>query len=158
MKILAATDGSEYSRAAIDECCRMFKDSEDAEIKIISVYELMLPPTEPFAVSADYVQKINDESRSQANALAEKAQAQIREKCPSLADKTSIKVCAGIPAQQIVEEAETWGADLIVSGSHGYGFWKRAWLGSVSNTLVHNARCSVMIVRAKQAASSEAAR
>ena len=154
MKVLVATDGSEYSRAAIDECCRMFKNSADVEIEIISVYELMVPPTEPFAVSAEYVQQIDNESRAQAGAVAEKARAQIREKCPALAKNASSKVVSGIPAPQIVKEAESWGADLIVSGSHGYGFWKRAWMGSVSNSLVHNASCSVMVVRAKHEAQS----
>jgi nucleotide-binding universal stress UspA family protein len=157
MKILIAADGSEYSRAAIEECCRMFKNSPDAEIEIISVYEMIIPPTEPFAVTADYIQQVDDESRAQANAIAEKALSQISEKCPALAGKTIIKTVGGAPAQQIVEEAKDWGADLIVSGSHGYGFWKRAWLGSVSNALVHNAPCSVMIVRAKHEAQSAAA-
>lgn len=152
MKVLIATDGSEYSSAAIEECCRMFEHSKDAEIEIFSVYELMLPPTEPFVVSADYVQRIDDESRRQAEATAEKALAEIRDKCPALAEKTKTKVIHGTPAQQIVEEAESWGADLIVCGSHGYNFWKRAWMGSVSSALVHHAPCSVMVVRAKQAA------
>lgn len=156
MKILIATDGSDYSSAAIDECCRIFKDSADAEIEVMSVYELMVPPTEPFAVSADYVQQIDEESRAQAQKTAEKSLQQIRERYPELADKAAIKVAAGAPAQQIVEEADDWGADLIVSGSHGYGFWKRTWMGSVSNALVHNAHCSVLVVRASREAQSAA--
>jgi nucleotide-binding universal stress UspA family protein len=156
MKILIATDGSEYSRAAIDECCRMFENATNAEIEIISVYEMMIPPTEPFAVTAEYVQQVDGESRAKASDVAEKAQAQIREKCPALADKTNLKVVSGAPAPQIVEEAANWGADLIISGSHGYGFWKRAWLGSVSNALVHNSPCSVLIVRAQHAAQGAA--
>jgi len=154
MKVLIAADGSEYSRAAIDECCRMFKNSPDAEIEIISVYVLMMPPIGPYTLEPAFVQQADDESRAQTNAIAEKALAQIREKCPALADKTIIKVVCGAPAQQIIEEAKNWGADLLVSGSHGYGFWKRAWLGSVSNALVHNAPCSVMIVRANHEAQS----
>lgn len=157
MKVLIATDGSEYSRAAIDECCRMFGKLPDTEIEIIAVYELMIPPTEPFVMAPEYIQQIDDESRAQANAVAEKALAQIREKCSALADKTTTGVICGAPAQKIVEAAEKRGADLIVSGSHGYGFWKRAWLGSVSNALVHNAPCSVMIVRAKHEAQTAVA-
>lgn len=157
MKVLIATDGSEYSRAAIDECCRMFEKAPDAEIEIISVYELMIPPTGPYTLAPDFVQQADDESRAQANTVAEKALSQIREKCQALADRTIIKIVCGAPVQQIVKEAENWGADLIISGSHGYGFWKRAWLGSVSNAIVHNAPCSVLIVRAKQESQSAAA-
>jgi nucleotide-binding universal stress UspA family protein len=158
MKVLIATDGSDYSQAAIDECCRMFRNSTDAEIEIIAVYELMLPPAGPYTLAPEYIQQVDDESRAQANTVTEKALSQIREKCQRLADKTITKVVCGAPAQQIVEESENWGADLIICGSHGYGFWKRAWMGSVSNALVHHAPCSVMVVRAKAEAQSAAAK
>lgn len=157
MKVLIATDGSEFSRAAVEECCRMFGNSGEAEIEIFSVYELMVPPTEPFVVSAEYVQKIDEESRAKAEKVTENALAQIREKCPLLAERTKTKIVHGTPAQMIVEEAESWGADLIICGSHSYGFWKRAWIGSVSSAIVHHAPCSVMVVRAKEEAQNASA-
>ena len=46
-----------------------------------------------------------------------------------------------------VETAEEMGADMIVLGSHGYKRWERLLLGSVSNSVVHHAHCSVMVVR-----------
>lgn len=147
MKILIATDGSDYSRAAIEKCCQMFESSPDAEIEIICVYELVLPTSQPFVLSAEYIQQMDDESQVRAKETAARAAARIREKCPALANKTITKVVGGISGQRIIEEAENWKADLIVTGSHGYGFWKRAWLGSVSNSVVHNAPCSVLIVR-----------
>jgi nucleotide-binding universal stress UspA family protein len=157
MKVLIAADGSAYSRAAIDEACRLFEKSPDTQFKVISVYELMIPTNGPFMMAEEYVQQIDDESQAQANSIAEKALAQIREKFPALALRTTTSVLSGAPAQRIVEEVENWGADLVVCGSHGYGFWKRAWLGSVSNSLVHNAPCSVMVVRVKHEAQSAAA-
>ena len=147
MKILIAADGSECSRVAIEQACRIFENSPEPEIEIISVFEFMVPAAGPYAFSAVYVQAIDDEAKAGARSIVEQAAARIREKCPHLANKTSTKVVGGIPAQQIVEEALTWGADLIVTGSHGYGFWKRAWLGSVSNSIVHHAPCSVLVVR-----------
>jgi nucleotide-binding universal stress UspA family protein len=47
----------------------------------------------------------------------------------------------------IIEEAEQWGADLIVVGCHGYGPVKRFLLGSVSLAVAVHAPCSVEIVR-----------
>ncbi|XP_009598749.1 universal stress protein PHOS34-like [Nicotiana tabacum] len=38
-------------------------------------------------------------------------------------------------------------ASVLVMGSHGYGAFKRAVLGSVSDYCSHHARCSVMIVK-----------
>lgn len=54
----------------------------------------------------------------------------------------------GSPKRVILEEAERWGADLIMVGSHGYGFWNRLLLGSVSQAITTHANCSVEIVRA----------
>ena len=54
MKILIATDGSDYSKAAIDECCRMVIRPENAEVLVVSAYEDAYPITaEPFAISAE---------------------------------------------------------------------------------------------------------
>ena len=53
----------------------------------------------------------------------------------------------GSPKRIIVEEAETWGADLVVVGSHGYRSWERMLLGSVSQAVAAHAECSVEIVR-----------
>nr|ABA94830.1 hypothetical protein LOC_Os11g40660 [Oryza sativa Japonica Group] len=39
------------------------------------------------------------------------------------------------------------GADVLVMGSHGYGLFKRALLGRVSDYCVRNASCPVLIVK-----------
>jgi len=53
----------------------------------------------------------------------------------------------GAPSRMIIESATNWGADLIVVGSHGRGFWGRVMLGSVSDAILHHAPCSVLVVR-----------
>ena len=57
----------------------------------------------------------------------------------------------------ILDEAERWGADLIVVGSHGRRGLKRLWLGSVSQAVVSQAKCSVEIVRCPKANASQGA-
>jgi hypothetical protein len=54
----------------------------------------------------------------------------------------------------ILDEAERWGADLIVVGSHGYRAWERFLLGSVSQAVVSHAKCSVAVVRCRPAESA----
>jgi nucleotide-binding universal stress UspA family protein len=66
------------------------------------------------------------------------------------------KILDGLPADVIVEEARDWSADLIVVGSHGYGFMKRMLLGSVAGAVVANAPCSVHVVRSRSAADDVA--
>ena len=58
------------------------------------------------------------------------------------------EVLYGSPESRIVETAEKEGSDLIIIGSHGYNRWERLLLGSVSDSVIHHAPCSVLVVRA----------
>jgi nucleotide-binding universal stress UspA family protein len=60
------------------------------------------------------------------------------------------EVANGSAKDVILDEAEKWGADLIVLGSHGYRGWRRFLLGSVSHAVATHARCSVEIVRRRK--------
>lgn len=154
MKILIATDGSQASRLVIEAVCGMIVKPENTEVKIISAVESVGPmAAEPFAVSAEYYADINAAASKQAQSFVEKAKTDLCGICPKLKEVSS-EVLRGGAAQMIVEEAGEWGADLIVVGSHGYGFWSRALLGSVSNSVVHHAPCSVLVVREKQPAKT----
>lgn len=54
----------------------------------------------------------------------------------------------GAPKEDILETAETWGADLIVAGIHGktgFALWA---MGSIAQHIVLHARVPVMIVSA----------
>jgi nucleotide-binding universal stress UspA family protein len=55
----------------------------------------------------------------------------------------------GAPVAEILALAEEVGADLIICGSHGRGAMGRLLLGSVSEAVLHGARCPVLIVRLK---------
>ena len=150
MKILIATDGSEFSRAAIEKACEMVI-KPDSSVKIISVFEdFANASAEPFAISAEYIQEMNDFGHRTAAEFAANAINIIRGYFPDQEINIASKVDKGSASKAIVEEAEDWGADLIVVGSHGYGFWSRAFLGSVSQAVVHHAPCSVMIVKKKK--------
>ena len=58
---------------------------------------------------------------------------------------TERELLAGDPAKALLEFARVNQTDLIVTGSHGFGFLTRLWLGSVSQRLVRGARCSVLV-------------
>ncbi|MEG4498993.1 universal stress protein [Microcoleus sp. F10-C6] len=53
----------------------------------------------------------------------------------------------GDPGHCICESAENWGADLIVLGRRGRTGFTEAFLGSVSNYVVHHASCSVLVIQ-----------
>ena len=54
---------------------------------------------------------------------------------------------ADSPAWGVIKQADTWHPDLIVVGSHGRSALGRLVLGSVSQTIVTEARCSVRVAR-----------
>ena len=154
MKILLATDGSTFSDAAVEEVIAR-PWPHDSEVKVISVVE---PPsiaaTDPWNVTGDYALTI-------VKQLNERAENAVRDAVYKLSNserqslKVTSEIAQGPPKRLIVEEADRWGADLIVVGSHGYGMWDRLLLGSVSSAVAFHANCSVEIVRRPAATRRE---
>ena len=148
MKILIATDGSFFSDAAVEQICQILKNAEKTEIKIVSAYEQpIMAVSAPYAISAGYNPVLETEMKGLATRAVFQAEDKIRERLPALKENLTARVLCGSPAQAVVEEAENWGADLIVVGSHGYGFWERTFLGSVSGAILNHAHCSVLVVK-----------
>ncbi len=86
MKILIATDGSDFSRQAIEKACEMLVKDENNLIEIISVSEeVAYTGTESFAVSAEYIQEIEKIGREQATKFASEAEEIIRGRFPDSA-------------------------------------------------------------------------
>lgn len=151
MKILIATDGSKFSKTAVETVCRMIEDNENARIKIVSAYEQpIMAVAAPHAMPAGYNPILEREMKELATQAVSEAERKVRERFPDLNDNLSTGVLCGSPERKIVEEAENWNADLIVVGSHGYGFWERMFLGSVSSAILHHAPCSVLVVRERK--------
>lgn len=96
-------------------------------------------------VLSEYYAEANHNALKSAEDANEYAAKILREKNPILSITTA--VIDGSPKSVILKEAETFGADLIVVGSHGYGAVKRFMLGSVSHAVALHAKCSVEIVR-----------
>ena len=61
--------------------------------------------------------------------------------------RAEILVRRGNPADQILEEADTWGADCVFVGAKGTRGIERLLLGSVSSAVAARAHCSVEVVR-----------
>jgi nucleotide-binding universal stress UspA family protein len=154
MKILLAIDGSPCSDAAIEEVGRR-PWPEGSSIKVLTAYEMPVPPTaETWALPLNYFEEIDIALRKQAQNIADRAISKLK---PKLNQTISIDahVLPGSPRNVILDEAETWGADLIVVGSHGYRAWERFLLGSVSSSVVSHAKCSVEVVRCSPAKEKE---
>ncbi|MEO8574877.1 MAG: universal stress protein [Pyrinomonadaceae bacterium] len=151
MKILIATDGSSFSRAAIEKACDVAEERKDVSFKLVSISETAIPiASEPFAISAEYYQRLDNFALQKAQDAAREAEELIRDRFPEPAVEIITLVELGRPAPLIVYAAERWGADLIIVGSHGHGFWGRLALGSVSDAVLHHAPCSVLVATSRE--------
>lgn len=147
MKILFATDGAKQSETA-SEMLRHFALSDGDEIKIISVVDMAVPMS--IDIYGGYLPdtgELEKTARENATKLLERTEERIKSYFPDKNLSVSSEVLFGSPESRIVETAEATQPDLIVLGSHGYSRWERLLLGSVSDSVVHHAPCSVLIVR-----------
>jgi nucleotide-binding universal stress UspA family protein len=150
MKILLAVDGSPCSDAAVEEVARR-PWPEKSSVKVLTAFELPAPPTpEAWAIPLTYFDDMDAALRKQASNIVNGAIQTLKSK---LNQNIAIdgQIAPGSPRVVILDEAEDWGADLIVVGSHGYRAWERFLLGSVSQSVVSHAKCSVEVVRCRRA-------
>jgi nucleotide-binding universal stress UspA family protein len=150
MKILLAVDGSEYGLAAVEEAARTPWPAGSV-IRIVSVAEIPMLATTwvmPMPVGNRNEWERIFEERSVANTA--EAMARFGEVAGAQTE-VAAKTLKGDPRVAILDEAEHWGADLIVVGTHGYNALERLWLGSVSRAVASHAKCSVEIARRRKA-------
>lgn len=151
MRILLAVDGSPGSDAAVDEVCRRPWPLE-SEVRVVTVLSpiesiLMQGVTHSPTTFDDILKQQGMEAATRLREIAD----DVARRAPGL--NVTPRLLEGLPKEAIVDEAEKWGADLIVVGSNGYGAIKRFLLGSVSLAVALNAPCSVEIVRQSPALS-----
>lgn len=147
MKVLFATDGTKYSECALNTISK-FNLSAGDEIKIISVIDLALPlAVDIYSGYLPTAVEIEQASKENAENILKNAKQQILDLFPEKNIQVSTEILIGTPETKIVEIASAMKADLVIVGSHGYNLWERLLLGSVSDTVVHKAPCSVMVVK-----------
>ena len=149
MKILLAIDGSDCSQAAARAVIAQFPP-EGAEVRVVTADEWpnRLPTSLAFAEgpnAASDILTLRDQRRCQGEELVSRAAQQLR----TAGFETSTAVRDGDARHAILDAAVEWGPDLIVVGSHGRTGMDRFLLGSVSESIVRHAPCSVQVVRAK---------
>jgi nucleotide-binding universal stress UspA family protein len=147
MKVILATDGTGHSDAAV-EIFRTLSLADGDEVKVVSVVDMAVPLA--MDIYAGYLPSSTDiEAAVKENTekVLETTRARIADFFDGRNVTVTCEVLHGSPESRIVETAEDFEADLIVVGSHGYNRWERLLLGSVSDSVVHHAPCSVLVVR-----------
>lgn len=142
MKILLATDGSEHAGRAVDMITARPWPSGTTVRVLSAVPHSLPPPPGPGWESFGY-DRYHELLIEQAETIVQRAAEVIRKH--GLEAETT--VATGDPRVVIVDVAATWSADLIVVGSRGLTGVKRWLLGSVAQSVLRHAPCSVEVVR-----------
>ena len=146
MKILLAIDTSTFGNEMVSELSRRPWPS-DSEFRIINV-DLPVQDVRRRGELPTAFDEMVQRQRAEAIRHLDAAAAIVRKNAPNLIVTTILR--EGYPKDEIVKEAEHWGADLIVVKPRGHGPIRRFFLGSVSASVAKNAPCSVEIFRARR--------
>lgn len=138
--ILVAYDGTPAAQSALAEAVDLAR-ATGAALKVVTVvpivagaYGVELPPGPEVDTS---IRK------------AKATQAEVRARLEKEGGLTKVEtvLLEGDPVDRVLDVAERNPPDLLVVGSRGLSGAGRFFLGSVSDGILHHARCSVLVVR-----------
>jgi nucleotide-binding universal stress UspA family protein len=145
MKILLAVDGSDCSEDTVAAVVSR-PWPKGTLVRVLSVVPPILVLTPEMAI---YSSESLDKEQQDATESAKQFTSRVSDWLRSSGLPSETTVRSGEPRSVILEEAQGWDADLVVVGSHGHKGFKRWLLGSVAQSVVSNAGCSVEVVRQK---------
>lgn len=138
-KILLATDGSKDAELAAKAAVDLSKRT-GAELHVVHAWRPLPHYAYPSLVPEGYQPPYEEGARK----ILEAQVGRIEEAGISVAEAHLV---TGRPADAILDLGDQIGAGLIVVGSRGLGPVKRLLVGSVSESIVHHAKCPVLVVR-----------
>jgi len=155
-KILAALDDSELGHRVFTQALELAL-SDRAQVMLFNcvtvstVGQTAVPIPVDLGMNAELMDQAYQAQRLRLERDVKQASGLLKNYCDAAAKK-GLQVefdCKmnGDPGHCICESAENWGADLIVLGRRGRTGFTEAFLGSVSNYVVHHASCSVLVIQ-----------
>ena len=132
-RFLVAVDGS-HAASTVLEGAVYLAHKCGAEIRVLHVIE-------PIPYLGEFPTPIDD--AGYAEAAGERFEAFMASSSWSELDRV---VRVGPATSSIVEEADEWGADLVVAGSHGAGWLDRVLVGSTTQRLLNRLHGSLCVV------------
>jgi nucleotide-binding universal stress UspA family protein len=151
-KILYATDLSKNSYYAFFYAVDMAKRF-DARIVILHAVEPFrhmydesgIGIEERVKKSKKQEQEMNiEEIKKRVQEVCKRTEAQMGSACLNLVSKVLVPL--GYPVEEILKAGEEEGCDAIVLGTHGKGFLRQTFLGSVAGSVLERSRKPVFII------------
>ncbi|XP_010523981.1 PREDICTED: universal stress protein A-like protein [Tarenaya hassleriana] len=147
--VVAVDEGAESMNALSWSLANLFPSGSDNTLILLYVK----PPPPPYSsldatgymISGNMMEAVE----KYGSELVESVMARAQAVCRKFTSHILVQrvVGRGDAKEVICNTVEKLRADTLVMGSHGYGFFKRALLGSVSEYCAKRARCPVIIVK-----------
>lgn len=152
MKVLLATDGSALADAALEVL--LYRPWQDGtQVRVVSIVE-PLNERMRHLVGVFGLAKTADDSQKRfirlSTDLVKSYVERLKEKFGS--EMVSGAVLPGWVRESLINEANSWKADVIMLGAHGHRESKELLFGSVPEYALSHARCSVEILKAPKPA------
>jgi nucleotide-binding universal stress UspA family protein len=144
IRLLIGVDHSKDSNAAVEAVLNR-NWPKGTEVRLLAVVDTVMAiapdPTEPSTMK--WIEVSDEENWDEVRQIFEPSAERLR----SVGLDAAVMIRRGSPADEIIDEAQTWGADCIFVGAKGTRGIERLLLGSVSSAVSARASCSVEVVR-----------
>jgi nucleotide-binding universal stress UspA family protein len=144
VRLLIGVDNSSDSKAAVAAVCNR-NWPVGTEVGLLAVVDTVMAvtsnPSEPSVMK--WIEVADKNNWDQVREIFEPSAERLRR----AGLRAAVLIRRGNPSDQILEEADTWGADCIFVGARGTRGIDRLLLGSVSSAVSARAHCSVEVVR-----------
>jgi nucleotide-binding universal stress UspA family protein len=141
-RILIATDGSDTASRASSEAINLATE-QNARLRVLYVISYAyVSAILGNAYSGDLLRRMRAEGKATLEATEAAARAAGLEVEPRLFEHQSTQI-----GEAIVEDAQTWQANLIVMGTHGRRGFARAVIGSDAEYVARHTPVPLLLVR-----------
>jgi nucleotide-binding universal stress UspA family protein len=134
-KVLAATDGSDHALRAVEAAARLAQ-ATGARLAVVSVVHV------PRLYRVDLGPELTEGFRDSARKALDEAR-----RATGDGSSVTYRMLEGEPAAEIARLVRDEGFDLVVLGRRGMGGSSDRSLGGISERVMREADCSVMLVR-----------
>lgn len=145
LKVLVPVDGSGYSKRALEQALSIAKANTSTSVVLLSAIHVIAPMPTVYVRSQKVLEDAKAKLRAEATRLLDECRNVAKEQAGL--DIETVIIESTNPAESIVDFGEKGNFNLIVIGAKGQSKLKGIVLGSTSEKVVRQAKCSVLVER-----------
>lgn len=142
-RILVPVDGTAPSAAGVDEAIRL-ASTTGGTVRLLHMLDAAAHAN-GFETGAVYCTEMQPAMRRAAERLLDETRARVT-RAGLVAEALVVEVIADRLTEVVLADADRWGADVIVIGSHGRRGLDRICLGSEAEAVARQSRVPVLVV------------